>query len=275
MKIVVTDLDGTLLPHGGKVSQRDEETLRMLGNRGVVRVLATGRSFYAILRNIPRTFPVDYLIFSTGVGVMDWRTGEVIFSAQLSSERVRCLVSKLKKHNLDFMLHKPVPDTHEFFFYAGTDSPVQDYFDRMRHYPDFCFPLEEDDYPESCQALAFIAPDLERYERIASSLSDYKVIRTTSPINGKNLWIEVFEKDVSKGHALEMLARRLSVDKDDIMVVGNDFNDVDMLDFTPNSFVVDNAPELLKQQHRVVADAASSGFSQAVACFLNEAKSFK
>ena len=55
MKIVATDLDGTLLPHGGKVSRKDLDTLRMLGNRGVVRVVATGRSFYAILRNIPRT----------------------------------------------------------------------------------------------------------------------------------------------------------------------------------------------------------------------------
>ena len=269
MKIVATDLDGTLLPHGGKVSRKDLDTLKMLGNRGVVRVVATGRSFYAILRNIPRTFPIDYLIFSTGVGVMDWRTGEIIFSAQLSSNRVKHLVTELTRHNLDFMLHKPVPDTHHFY-YSATENPVSDFHERMRHYPDYCFPLGADEYPESCQALAFIEPDLDRFERIAASLPDFKVIRTTSPINGENMWVEVFDKNVSKGHALEMLASKLNVLPKDVMVLGNDFNDVDMLDFTPNSYVVANAPEQLRQQHRVVADASSSGFSQAVSLFFNQ-----
>jgi len=139
----------------------------------------------------------------------------------------------------------------------------------MRHYPEHSFPLEEDEYPESCQALAFIEPDVDRYERIAASLPDFKVIRTTSPINGENMWIEVFDKNVSKGHALELLAERLNASRSDIMVVGNDFNDVDMLDFTPNSYVVANAPELLKERYRVVADASNSGFSQAVNHFFN------
>jgi Cof subfamily protein (haloacid dehalogenase superfamily) len=269
MKIVAIDLDGTLLPHGGKVSNRDLDTLRMLGNRGVVRVLATGRSFYAILRNIPRTFPIDYLIFSTGVGVMDWRTGEIIFSAQLSSSRVEHLVKELTRHRLDFMLHKPVPDTHHFY-YSATEHPISDFHERMRHYPDYCFPLREDEYPESCQALAFIEPDMERYERIAASLSGFKVIRTTSPINGENMWIEVFDQNVSKGHALELLAGRLKVSRGDVMVVGNDFNDVDMLDFTPHSYVVANAPEQLRRQHQLVADATSSGFSEAVAHFFSQ-----
>ncbi|WP_320052772.1 HAD family hydrolase [uncultured Acetobacteroides sp.] len=268
MKIVATDLDGTLLPHGGKVSNRDLDTLRMLGNQGVVRVLATGRSFYAILRNIPRTFPIDYLIFSTGVGVMDWRTGEIIFSAQLSSSRVKYLVKELTRHHLDFMLHKPVPDTHHFY-YSATEHPISDFHERMRHYPDYCFPLRMDEYPESCQALAFMEPDLDRFDRIAASLSDYKVIRTTSPINGENMWVEVFDKNVSKGHALEMLASKLNVLRSDVMVVGNDFNDVDMLDYTPHSYVVANAAEPLRLQHHVVGDAASSGFSEAVTHFLN------
>lgn len=268
MKIIATDLDGTILPHGGRVSRKDMDTLRMLGNRGVVRVLATGRSFYAILQNLPRTFPVDYLIFSTGVGVMNWKTGEIIFSNHISSNRVKFLVKELSRHNLDFMLHKPVPDTHHFY-YSATANPISDFYERKRHYPDHSYPLLEDEYPESCQALAFIPNDIDRYERIAANLTDFKVIRTTSPINGENMWIEIFDKNVSKGHALEMLANKLNVARNDVMAVGNDFNDTDMLDYAPSSFVVGNAPEVLKVKHQVVADVDNSGFSQAVSIFLN------
>lgn len=268
MKLVATDLDGTLLPVNGKISRKDMDTLRMLGNRGITRVIATGRSFYSLLQHIPRTFPIDYLIFSTGVGVMNWKTGEIIFSSKILSSRVKFLVDHLTVHKLDFMLQSPVPDTHKFYFY-GTENPIDDFHVRKTHFPDNCYPLRENHYPEACQALAFIPYDLDRFNMVTKDLFDYKVIRTTSPINGNNMWIEIFEKDVSKGHALHMLAEMLDVSLDNIMAIGNDFNDTDMLDFVPNSYVVDNAPDVLKVKHKVVNDAANSGFSQAVNLFLN------
>lgn len=271
MKIVATDLDGTILPAGGKVSRQDLETLKMLGNRGVVRVIATGRSFYAILQHIPRTFPIDYLIFSTGVGLMNWRTGEIIISTHIKSNRVKFLVEHMLRHNVDFMLHSPAPDTHKFY-YSGTDAPIIDYSERQKHYSDFCHPLKKGYYPDSSQALAFIPNDDNLYQQVTLGLEDYKVIRTTSPINEENIWIEVFEKNVSKGHTLEMLAGMLNVSKRDVMAIGNDFNDIDMLDFTANSFVVENAPEVLKEKYRVVANAANSGFTQAVKLFLSDAR---
>ena len=64
----------------------------------------------------------------------------------------------------------------------------------------------------------------------------------------------------------------LNVSKRDVMAIGNDFNDIDMLDFTANSFVVENAPEVLKEKYRVVANAANSGFTQAVKLFLSDAR---
>jgi|APDOM4702015159_1054818.scaffolds.fasta_scaffold00126_4 Cof subfamily protein (haloacid dehalogenase superfamily) len=267
LRIVAVDLDGTLLPNRGRISRRDVDTLRMLGNRGIVRVLATGRSFYSTLQNIPRTFPIDYLVFSTGVGVMDWRSGEVIYSAKISSARVKVLIDELTKHKLDFMLHSPAPNTHHFY-YRGTDEPISDFHERKKHYPDFCQPLPKELYPESCQALAFMPHDLERYERIAATLEGFKVVRTTSPINGKNLWMEVFERNVSKGDALELLAQRLGVKRENVMAVGNDYNDLDMLHYASSSYVVANAPEVLKALFKNVPDVASSGFSDAVADFL-------
>lgn len=269
MKIVAADLDGTLLPVGGKVSKRDVETLRMLGNRGFVRVIATGRSIYAFLQHIPRTFPIDYLIFSTGVGLMNWRTGEIITSTNIKSNRIKFLVEHLLHHNVDFMLHHPSPETHKFF-YRGTEKPLADYYERQRHFPDFCHPLGQGHYPESSQALAFIPDDNDLFAKVVHGLDEFKVIKTTSPINGENVWIEIFDSEVSKGHTLSMLASMLSTEKHDVMAIGNDYNDLDMLDYTPNAFVVDNAPELLKARYRVVADSRDSGFTQAVNLFIKK-----
>jgi len=58
LKIVFTDLDGTLLRADKSASVEDIETLRMLGERGVIRVAATGRSVYAARAALKNDFPL-------------------------------------------------------------------------------------------------------------------------------------------------------------------------------------------------------------------------
>lgn len=266
--IVAADLDGTLLPHGGKISKTDLQTLHSLGDKGVTRVIATGRSFYAFKQDIPNDFPIDYLVFSTGSGIMNWKTGEILQKTSMQSHEVEFLVSHMHKFGIDFMLHMPVPDTHKFYYYA-TEKPNSDFYERMEYFKDFCSPLEEGHYPDSCQLLAFIEYDLERYEKVTKDLTSFNVLRETSPLNKKNMWIEVFKKGVSKGHALQRLAEELNVPSENVMAIGNDFNDIDMLEFAGNSYVVNNAPSDLKSKYQTVTNAANSGFTEAAKLFFN------
>ena len=66
--MVITDLDGTLLNSGRIVSPENRRALERLGELGVVRVIATGRSLFSFNKVIERDFPVDYLLFSSGGG---------------------------------------------------------------------------------------------------------------------------------------------------------------------------------------------------------------
>ena len=71
-KMVVTDLDGTLLNAQGVISEPELLTLKKLGNEGYCRVIATGRSLYSIRKTLAfDQLPVDYLIFSSGSGIID------------------------------------------------------------------------------------------------------------------------------------------------------------------------------------------------------------
>jgi hydroxymethylpyrimidine pyrophosphatase-like HAD family hydrolase len=71
--LFVTDLDGTLLRSDRTFAPSDVAALRRLGERGVVRVLATGRSLYSFAKVGAAAAPIDYLVFSTGAGMA--RTG--------------------------------------------------------------------------------------------------------------------------------------------------------------------------------------------------------
>ena len=80
VRMLVCDLDGTLLVHGAPFDPLDLRTLRALGADGVVRVIATGRALATAQKVIAADFPIDYLIFSSGAGIMDWRTQELLLA---------------------------------------------------------------------------------------------------------------------------------------------------------------------------------------------------
>ena len=71
IKIVFTDLDGTLLNSDQHPGRRDLEMLHRLGEQGIVRVIVTGRNLFSLSKVLGDDFPVDYVIFSTGAGILD------------------------------------------------------------------------------------------------------------------------------------------------------------------------------------------------------------
>ena len=77
IKIVVTDLDGTLLPSQGCISKKNYNTLVSLRDKEIIRVIATGRTLYSAMAVLPEDFPIDYLIFSSGAGIIQWNTKEL------------------------------------------------------------------------------------------------------------------------------------------------------------------------------------------------------
>ena len=62
IKAIITDLDGTLLPRGGSISSGSLEAFRLAGNKGCIRIIATGRNLYSALKILPAGFPIDYLV---------------------------------------------------------------------------------------------------------------------------------------------------------------------------------------------------------------------
>ena len=134
-------------------------------------------------------------------------------------------------------------------------------------YEQFAVPLDEinDGFGPATQLLAVVPSERSQplLDKIREELSDYSVIRTTSPLDGKATWIEIFPAVVSKSRTASWLAEKLAVDKGEIVSVGNDYNDLDLLEWTPNSYVVDNAPADLKSRFTAVASHNSGGVAEA------------
>lgn len=265
-KIVFTDLDGTLLRHDKTMSDEDIAVLEELGEKKIVRVLATGRSLFSLSRIFEDDFShFDYIIFSCGVGIMNWNTKEILCSHFLSKYEITRAREALELHNIDYMIHKPVPDNHKFH-YQKFSAENHDFDRRFSYYKNCGSPIPSEgiNLEKASQVIAVIPEDVEKYEIIRKLLPDLKVIRTTSPIDHKSLWIEIFPKNVSKGHAAEWLCTHLDISREETFGIGNDYNDLDLLDWTAHSYVVENAPDELKNRFKSTASNQCSGFSKVI-----------
>ena len=108
------------------------------------------------------------------------------------------------------------------------------------------------------------------YKYIANNLESLSVIRTTSPIDGKSTWIEIFPSSVSKSQAAEWLRLKCNIPRTRVMAVGNDYNDLDLLKWAHRSYVVGNAPNDLKSRFQIVAVNTQNGFSEAVSHWIEK-----
>jgi len=251
--MIISDLDGTLLRCDQTVSASDLEALGAFGCQGIIRVLATGRSLYSLRKVIADDFPVDFVIFSTGAGVLDCHTREVIYARQLAPEEVHTTTRYLQSAGLDFMLHAPLPDNHYFWYYRnGRDNP--DMERRLALYAEFARPLPENlaTALAASQFVCILADGDSVVDMLRKTFPRLTVVRTSSPLDHRSVWIELLPDGVSKGHTARWLCERLGVPAAATIALGNDYNDLSLLEFAGRSYVVADAPFLLRERFQVL-----------------------
>ena len=274
--LFVTDLDGTLLRSDRTVSEGDRTSLLRLGDQCVVRVVATGRSIFSFGRIEAPQLPIDYIIFSTGAGIAEYPGGKILRRAGLEPEEVGRAEAVLRELCLDFMIQAPIPETH-VFGYAALNPSNPDFETRIALYRPFAFPLNEDvhRFGPATQLVAIVphARAENALSAVRQRLAELTVIRTTSPLDGHSTWIEIFPAGVSKSLSAQWLASRLGVPDGRTLSVGNDYNDIDLLEWARTRFVTANAPEDLRRRFPAVASTNHEGVSEAIERWLSNQRS--
>ena len=113
IKAIIIDLDGTTLPRNWhQISEENRVALEEAGQQGVVRILATGRSVFSLNNTLPEGLPVDYMVFSSGAGIMHWDDKEILLTRELSAEETRDIATHLWKYDINFTIQQRIPDNH-------------------------------------------------------------------------------------------------------------------------------------------------------------------
>lgn len=264
IRAVFTDLDGTLLNSDFQLSSRNLETFELINQNNALNICVTGRNLYSTQKVLKDNFPIDYLIYSTGIAISNFRTKEILNKFEIEKNITTQIIKLLKELKLNFFIHMPAPDNHFFYYnYSFEDS---DFVERFKLYENFSLSLKKNIDEFSASQFVIVMPyDLEFFgnivEEIGRRFPFLSLIRATSPINHQHIWLEIYPQNVSKGNAVKLLCDELKISTEEIVAIGNDYNDLDMLEIAGKSYVVENAPDLIKNKFEVVPSNDKDGFS--------------
>lgn len=263
--MVVTDLDGTLLKKDRTISKKDIETLNLLKEKKIVRVVATGRNIKKIEEVITDISLFDYFIFSSGAGIMNCKNRKIELALNISKDNVNSLIHFFIKKEVAFFLFHAIPRNHLFWYYkTGEINPE---YNRYCEHNKKCIKKLPDNKitdNDNCQFLIIFrtADDFFKLKNeIEQNFDEFQIIRASSPYGTGYIWMEIFSKKVSKGNAARYLCNYLDINFQNTIGIGNDYNDITLLDFTNHSFITDNCPNELKGYYESAPANDENAFS--------------
>jgi len=269
VKLIATDLDGTFLKSDKSVSEQNLEALHLLGQKGITRVIATGRNLQKTCEVISSGVPFDYIVFSSGAGVFDCSREKLVYHQNMNEKLTHQLTEYLIRSDLNFYLFRAVPENFRCLYSRGS-VPCQEFENYLRSHHLYSEPLPNGSkiHSESCQFLVVFPNELSRFIDFKQKIENYfegvRVVRTTSPMETGYIWMEIFHESVSKGNGVKFICDLLKIGYEYTLGIGNDFNDLDLLEFTKYSYVVKNSPDELKNRFLNTNSNNENGFAEAV-----------
>ena len=271
--LAILDIDGTLTDPQFHVSSRNIAALRAAHEAGIQIILATGRRHdYALPIAQDLGFPV-LLVSSNGALVRN-SDGETLFSERLPAAAARKLIQHMDEYRGHAVLTFDRPSG------PGNGSLVLERADDLSHtisrwlevnrpFIKFVVPLEaslENEDPIQAMYCGGIALMKVAQLRLAQAgfLDEIAVLKTQ--YDHRDLCIlDILSANCSKGHALRRWAEENGVAREEIMAIGDNYNDLEMLEFAGLPVIMGNASEDLKQNGwRITASNQEHGVAVAV-----------
>lgn len=257
IKLVVIDLDGTLLNAEHQLGAITIETLQAVHARGYEVMIATGRHFqdvYLIAQQLQ--IPVS-LITSNGARVHDSH-GQLLYENHIPQH----LVEKVIELSDGYAVHRNIYQG-DVWLVEEENKPLLD----IHHASGFGYQITDFTRidPQHIDKLYFNAAHkkLEPLEqKLQQALGDQLYITFTTEI-----YLEVMNKGVSKATALSQLCAEKGIQASEVMAFGDGFNDLGMLQWAGHAVLMENAnPKLKKQLSN--AKSAFSNSEEGVAHYL-------
>jgi len=269
-KLLVIDVDGTLLGRDGVISVENSEAIAQACDLGIKVSLSTGRTLQSGLKVINQ-LPLDgYHIFFDGALVTDPKQNKEVYVQLISKPLVQEAVEFARLNDINLELYSA---TRYFVERETWASDIRrQYFGIQPTLTDFTDIWERERIIKGTVAVSSAeerakADSLCR--RFAGNLDNLNFSWTATPAYPNVDFVNIVARGVSKGRALEALASYLAVPLAEVMAIGDERNDVSLLATAGLAVAMDNAvAEVKAVADYVTLDVDRGGVAAAIKKFL-------
>ena len=267
LRLIAIDIDGTLLKPEFQISVIDLATLRRAHAEGIEVILVTGRR-HTFALPIAQQLGFDLWLISSNGAITRALSGETFHRDLLPEPTCRELVSVMQEFRGQTVLtfDSTGPGTIVIERLDRLESSIQRWLEKNMQYIQFVVPIENALTTDPVQAM-FCGPvaEMQRALQVLAGCGlPITVLRTEYP--GRDLSIvDVLNTGCSKGHALERWANYRGITREQVMAVGDNYNDIEMLAFAGHPFIMGNASEELRGRGwKLTRSNAESGVAAAI-----------
>lgn len=254
-KMICIDMDGTLLNDDKNISSRNHEALKMAQEKGVKVVVSTGRLFTSA-NNYADAIGIKVpVISSNGAYIREKDRDEVIYENKLDLDKCKKIIDIAYKYDttvyvntITSVIATDINGSTEFYRKINSTLPPD------RRIEIIIAKNWEEAFSKYKDSIIKCLVSTEEYEKLdkirEEILSAVDVEIASSAINN----IEIMNKGVSKGRAVEILGLFYNINKEEIICIGDSENDISMLKFAGLGVAMGNADDKVKSIANYVTD---------------------
>lgn len=256
-KCVFIDIDDTLVPSNGMVTSYAKEVMTRLKEKGILVVVDTGRSSKYAIDKAKEANLSNYIISSNGAEVYDYVNDIVIFQQVIPLEIVKKVYNYCQELEITLILNSLGNRFINKKEYKYNNEPVE-------YFNDIDLVLRNN----SINQLVILSDNYDRMLVIPNMFKEkfpsLKVVHSSNSLieekrmKNKEYYHDIVLENTAKSTGLVELLDYLKISADDVIAVGNGYDDVCMFDVAGTSIAVGNANFKLKEVATYIADSVEN-----------------
>jgi Cof subfamily protein (haloacid dehalogenase superfamily) len=270
IRLIATDIDGTLLNPQFQISPDDLAALRRAHTAGIEIVLVTGRR-HTFALPIALQLGFDLWLISSNGAVTRSLSGETFHRDLMPRQLCRDLCASMQEFRGHTVLtfDKETKGAIVLEHLDDLNTSIRRWLEKNMAYIEFIVPIETALVADPVQAM--FCGSMDRMAQCLRALEGtgldnrITILRTEYPERDLSM-IDVLNAGCSKGHALARWAAHRGYHRDQVMAIGDNHNDIEMLEFAGHPVIMGNAcDELRARGWTVTLGNDSCGVAAAIA----------
>ena len=265
-KMIVLDMDDTLLTDEHIISEATKKALMLAQEHGVKVVLASGRPTYAMQEAAKELKLAEYgsfILSFNGAKIINCKTGEELFSSTLAPKNVHKLFDLSERENV--WIHTYMEDE----IITQQNNPFTEIEAQITGLPIKTVA----DFKEtvSSPVVKVLMVKEEDHLKVVEAKLQAELAEHLSVMRSKPFFLEFTELGVTKGTSLAFLIEKLGITREEVIAIGDSYNDVAMIEFAGLGVAMGNAPDDVKELANFVTDTNNNdGVAKVINTFILE-----